>query len=63
MGTVHGVALLECATTRIRRLFTAQVNPELRTVAALADALDADIRIIPRRRRRRDKSEPTPAGA
>ena len=36
----------------IRRLFTAQVNPELRTVVALASALDADIRIVPRRPRR-----------
>lgn len=39
----------------IRRLFTADVNPELKTVAALADALDADIRIVPRRRRRRSR--------
>ena len=34
----------------IRRLFTAEVNPELRTIAALAAALDADIRIVPRHR-------------
>jgi len=34
----------------IRRLLTAPANPELRTVVALADALDADIRIIPRKR-------------
>lgn len=34
----------------IRRLLTAPVNPELRTVVALADALDADIRILPRKR-------------
>ena len=34
----------------VRRLFTAQVNPELRTVAALATALGAEIRIVPRRR-------------
>ncbi len=42
----------------VRRLFTAQVNPELRTVAALAAALDAEIQIVPRsaptRARRRD---------
>jgi DNA-binding XRE family transcriptional regulator len=31
----------------IRRLFSAEVNPELGTVAAIAAALDADIRIIP----------------
>ena len=48
----------------IRRLLTAPVNPELRTVVALADALDADIRIVPRkrpaaRRRRVWRSAPT----
>lgn len=32
----------------IRRLFTAEVNPELRTIAALAAALDAEIRVVPR---------------
>jgi ribosome-binding protein aMBF1 (putative translation factor) len=37
----------------VRRLFTAKVNPELRTVAAMAAALDAEIRIVPRRRKRR----------
>lgn len=48
----------------VRRLFTAQVNPELRTVAALAAALDAEIRIVPRRRRRATKTERVaPAGA
>lgn len=36
----------------VRRLFTAQVNPELRTVAALAAALDAEIQIVPRRKAR-----------
>lgn len=39
----------------IRRLFTAEVNPELRTVAAMAAALDAEIRIVPRRRARRER--------
>ncbi len=40
----------------IRRLFTAKVNPELRTVAAVAAALNAKLRIVhdghkkPRRR-------------
>ncbi len=34
----------------VRRLFTAQVNPELKTIAALAQALDAEIQIVPRRR-------------
>jgi ribosome-binding protein aMBF1 (putative translation factor) len=30
----------------IRRFFTADVNPELKTVAAVADALGAEIRVI-----------------
>ena len=47
----------------VRRLFTAEVNPELRTVAALAAALDADIRIVPRRRstRQRRPAQSVPA--
>ncbi len=48
----------------VRRLFTAQVNPELRTIAALAAALDAEVLIVPRRRRRTTKTERVaPAGA
>ena|SRR5437588_12050111 len=31
----------------IRRLFSAQANPELSTIAALASALGAEIRIVP----------------
>jgi DNA-binding XRE family transcriptional regulator len=31
----------------IRRFFTADVNPELKTVAAIADVLDAKVEIIP----------------
>jgi len=38
----------------VRRLFTTEVNPELRTVAAMAAALGAEIRIVSRRRTRRD---------
>ena len=34
----------------IRRLFTSEANPELRTVAALAAALGAEIRIVPKKR-------------
>ena len=30
----------------IRRFFTADVNPELKTVAAVADALGAEVRVI-----------------
>jgi ribosome-binding protein aMBF1 (putative translation factor) len=34
----------------VRRLFTAQIrNPELKTVAAIASVLDAEIQIVPRR--------------
>ncbi len=33
----------------IRRLFTAQSNPELRLVVQIANDLDADIVIVPRR--------------
>lgn len=33
-----------------RRLFTAQVNPELKTIAALAYALNAEVRIVARAR-------------
>ena len=36
----------------LRRLFTAEVNPELKTVAALASALGAEVRIVPRKHRR-----------
>lgn len=45
----------------IRRLFTAEVNPELRTIAALAAALDAEIQIVPRTgpaRNRRRRYQP-----
>jgi len=33
----------------IRRMLTAPVNPELRTVVAMADALDAEVVIVPRK--------------
>ena len=33
----------------VRRLFSAQVNPELKTIAALAQALGAEVQIVPRR--------------
>ena len=35
----------------VRRLLTAKGNPELATVVAMADALDADVLVVPRRRR------------
>jgi DNA-binding phage protein len=34
----------------VRRLLTAKGNPELATVAAIADALDADIVVVPRKK-------------
>jgi DNA-binding phage protein len=46
----------------VRRLLTARSNPELRTVVAMADALDADVVIVPRSRRGRRTSR-TPAAA
>lgn len=42
----------------VRRLFTAPANPELRTIVAIADALDADVMIVPRTRRGRATSSP-----
>ena len=57
----------------VRRLLTAPVNPELRTVVAIAEALDAEVQIVPRkhtrsRRRRRPRrpdstSRPTAASS
>jgi len=45
----------------VRRLFTAEVNPELKTVVALAAALDAEITLRPRRARApREKRTTTP---
>jgi DNA-binding phage protein len=37
----------------IRRLLTAPGNPELRTIVSIADALDAEIRVVPRRHAKR----------
>lgn len=43
----------------IRRLFTAESNPELLLVASIAEDLGAEVRVVPRRGRRRssDKAE------
>ena len=40
----------------IRRLFTAQANPELLLVASIAEDLGAEVRIVPRPTRRRRKA-------
>jgi len=41
----------------IRRFFSAQVNPELKTVAAIADALNAEVVIKPLSTRKRPRSK------
>jgi DNA-binding XRE family transcriptional regulator len=62
----HGVTKAELAReigknpASVRRLFTAPANPELRTLVAIADALDADVVILPRSRRRRHGRPPGP---
>lgn len=45
----------------VRRLLTAKGNPELGTVIAMADALDADVVVVPRKKPRRARVA-TPAG-
>ncbi len=45
----------------VRRLFTSEVNPELKTIVAMAEALDAEVVIRPRRRSRRRSLRPTAA--
>jgi DNA-binding phage protein len=47
----------------IRRLFTSEVNPELKTIAAMAAALDAEIVVKPRKRRRLRTRRRTQAAA
>jgi DNA-binding phage protein len=52
----HGVSKAELARAidkhpaAVRRLLTASGNPELKTVVAIAEALDADVKIVPRKR-------------
>lgn len=41
----------------VRRFFSAQVNPELKTVAAIADALNAEVVIKPLSTRKRPRSK------
>ena len=51
----HGLSKAELARlidknpASIRRLLTAPVNPELRTLVAIADALGAEVRVVPRK--------------
>ena len=63
LRTTNGVTKAELAReigknpASVRRLLTAPANPELRTVVAMADALDADVVIVPRSQpRKRSKS-------
>lgn len=54
----HGLSKAELARAidkhpaSVRRLLTAKGNPELATVVAIADALDADLLVVPRKRSR-----------
>ena len=65
----HGLSKAELARAigknpaAVRRLLTAPANPELRTVVAMADALDADVVIVPRSGRARRTKRDTPAAA
>ncbi len=68
LRATHGMTKAELAReigknpASVRRLLTAPANPELRTVVAMADALDADVVIVPRSRRgKRPTRKPTPA--
>ena len=45
----------------VRRFFTADINPELKTVAAVADALGAEVKVVPSKGAR--KKRPRRAGA
>src|SRR5438552_1807312 len=47
----------------VRRLLTASGNPGLGTVVAMAEALDADVQIVPRNRGRRRGDMRMPAAA
>jgi DNA-binding phage protein len=53
----HGLSKAELARAidknpaAVRRLLTASGNPELRTVVAMAQALGADVKIVPKRRK------------
>jgi ribosome-binding protein aMBF1 (putative translation factor) len=45
------------APSSVRRFFTADVNPELKTVAALADVLGAEVKIVSRPERRKPAAQ------
>jgi DNA-binding XRE family transcriptional regulator len=60
----HGITKAELAReigkhpAAVRRMLTAPCNPELRTVVAMADALDAEVVIMPRKGRARRVAQP-----
>jgi DNA-binding XRE family transcriptional regulator len=47
----------------VRRLLTAKGNPELATVVAIADALDADVVVVPRKKSSRRRKAVAAADA
>jgi ribosome-binding protein aMBF1 (putative translation factor) len=47
----------------VRRLFSSKANPELGTVAALAVALDVEIKIVPHKPSRQPTRRPAPQKA
>jgi DNA-binding phage protein len=65
----HGVSKAELARAidknpaAVRRLLTASGNPELKTVVAIAEALDADVKIVPRKRPARRRAAAMKAAA
>lgn len=48
----HLARLIDKNPASIRRLLTAATNPELGTIVAMADALDADVVVVPRKKTR-----------
>lgn len=51
----HLARMIDKNPASVRRLLTAAGNPELATVVAMADALDADVVVVPRKRRARGR--------
>lgn len=47
---------IDKAPSSIRRFFTADVNPELKTVAAVADVLGAEVKVVPNGKARQKRA-------
>lgn len=45
----HSARAIDKHPASVRRLLTAKGNPELGTIVAIADALDADVVVVPRK--------------